>query len=125
MISFYIYFNYSKKSFTAIDSWLKDLKTNSSPDVKVFLVGNKIDLETQRTVTKEEAKQLYKDLELDYFIESSAKSGLNAEKIFVHAAKLLFLEYERLKNLENVKKIQTNKKLERSNKKNQKKKGCC
>ena len=88
-------FNYSKKSFTAIDSWLKDLKTNSSPDVKVFLVGNKVDLETKRTVTKEEAKQLYEDLELDYFIESSAKTGLNAEKIFVHAAKILFMEYER------------------------------
>ena len=119
-------FNYSKKSFTAIDSWLKDLRTNSNPDVKVFLVGNKVDLETKMTVTKEEGKKLYEDLELDYFIESSAKSGLNAEKIFVRAGKLLFKEYERLKNLENTtKKIQNNKKLERLNKKKEKKKGCC
>ena len=89
------------------------------------MVGNKVDLESQRTVEKEEAKKLYEDLDLDYFIESSAKSGLNAEKIFVHAAKLLFKEYERLKNLENGKKIQTNKKLEKGNKKNKKKSGCC
>ena len=90
------------------------------------MVGNKVDLETKRTVTKEEAKKLYEDLELDYFIESSAKTGLNAEKIFVYAAKLLFKEYERLKNLETpTKKMQTNKKLERGNKKKESKKGCC
>lgn len=119
----------SKKSFNDIDSWIKDLKKNSSPDVKIFLVGNKNDLEDKRTVSTEEAKQLYNDLEMDYFIESSAKTGLNAKEIFIQAAKLLYYEYQKLLNLQdNGKKHQNknkNKKLELNNINNKKKKACC
>ena len=92
---------YSRKSFTAIDSWLKDIKTNSSPDVKIFLVGNKSDLEEERTVTNEEAQKLCDDLDFDYFIESSAKTGFNIENIFVYAAKLLYKDYLALANMQN------------------------
>ena len=115
----------SRKSFTAIDAWLKDLKTNSSPDVKLFLVGNKSDLEEDRTVTTEEAKKLLDDLEFDYFIESSAKTGLNIENIFVQAAKLLYKEYLVLANMQNVIKKGDNKKLNDISKKGRKKKLCC
>ena len=117
--------NYSKKSFKSIDSWLKDLKTNSSPDVKIFLVGNKSDLEDKRTVSIEEARQIYDDLELDYFIESSAKTGLNTDKIFVQASKILYKEYLKLKRKENGIKIITNKKLENDSNIKEKTKGCC
>ena len=56
-------------------------------------------------MSTEEAKKLYNDLEMDYFIESSAKTGLNAKEIFIQAAKLLFYEYQQLLHLqENVKK---------------------
>ena len=48
-------------------------------------------MEDQRQVKTEDGNQLSEDLEMDYFVESSAKSGLNAEKIFVKAAKLLFI----------------------------------
>ena len=115
----------SRKSFTAIDAWLKDLKTNSSPDVKLFLVGNKNDLENKRVVTFEEASKLYQDLEFDYFIESSAKTGLNIENIFVQAAKLLYKEYLVLANMKYVIKKEDNKQLNDINKKVRKKKICC
>lgn len=35
----------SLESFKNIDFWLKDLKTHSNPDLKVFLIGNKADLD--------------------------------------------------------------------------------
>ena len=35
----------SKESFDNIDTWLKELKLHSNPDAKVFLIGNKQDLE--------------------------------------------------------------------------------
>ena len=76
---------------------MKELKSNSNPDVKIFLVGNKVDLEDDRIVTTEEAENLVNDLEFDYFLETSAKTGFNAEKIFVQAAKLLYTEYKELK----------------------------
>jgi small GTP-binding protein len=42
-ITFYL--RISKDSYNNIDIWLKELRTNSNPDVKVFLIGNKSDLE--------------------------------------------------------------------------------
>jgi len=81
-------------------------------------------LEDQRQVKTEDGNQLSEDLEMDYFVESSAKSGLNAEKIFVKAAKLLFKEYELLKNLKE-RPEEINKKLNDINKNDQKKNKCC
>lgn len=35
----------SYSSFEDIEVWLKELKTHANPDIKIFLIGNKIDLE--------------------------------------------------------------------------------
>jgi small GTP-binding protein len=35
----------SYESFENLDSWLKELRTHSNPDAKVFLIGNKVDLD--------------------------------------------------------------------------------
>ena len=43
---------YSQKSYDDIDLWLKDLKANACPDIKIFLIGNKADLEDKRVVMK-------------------------------------------------------------------------
>ena len=88
-------------------------------------MGNKNDLEDKRTVTTEEAKTLFDDLELDYFIESSAKTGLNTDKIFVQAAKILYKEYLFLNNKENAIKIIENRKLDNDNNNKKKTKTCC
>ena len=61
-------------------------------------MGNKAELEDEREVTKEEAMKLVKDYELDYFIEASSKTGMNVEKIFVDAAKLLYKDYLKSKS---------------------------
>ena len=58
------------------------MRQNSSPDVKVFLIGNKADLEDSRLINKEQALQLQKDYDLDSFMETSAKTGLNAQELF-------------------------------------------
>ena len=84
-------------SFDSIDTWLKELKSNSSPDIKIFLIGNKIDLEKERVISTEQGKNLQADYNLDLFIESSAKEAKNTEYIFVQAAKLLFNDYNKYK----------------------------
>ena len=123
VINLYKLIIYSQKSFNSIDTWLKELKSNSNPDVKIFLVGNKLDLEDDRTVTTEEAENLVNDLEFDYFIETSAKTGINAEALFVQAAKLLYTEYKELQKTEPEQKPDT-KKLDNINNIIKKKK-CC
>ena len=78
--------------------WLKDLKSNSNPDIKIFLIGNKSDLEDERVVSKEEAEQFKNDYELDLFMETSAKEGINAKELFTEAAQILFKDYNQYKN---------------------------
>jgi GTPase SAR1 family protein len=85
--------------------WLKELKTHASPDIKIFLIGNKIDLEDQRKVTTEEAKKLKDDYMLNLYMETSAKSGINAREIFVEAARILYKEYNQYKKVDEKKKI--------------------
>ena len=36
-----IYYIYSQKSFEDVERWIKDLRENSSPDIKIILIGNK------------------------------------------------------------------------------------
>lgn len=84
-----------KTSFDNIQSWLNELRTNSSPDIKLFLIGNKLDLEPQRTVSTEEGRVFAKNCGFNLFMESSAKTGFNAQNIFVEAAKILYKEYIR------------------------------
>lgn len=82
-----------QKSFDELELWIKDLKMNSSPDIKIFLIGNKIDLTEERVISKEMAEKIKEDYDLDFFIETSAKTGFNTQELFVKAAKVLYEDY--------------------------------
>jgi Ras-related protein Rab-6A len=70
-----------KESFTHIPDWVKDL-TNVKLDEVIFgLVGNKIDLEDQRQVTKEEGEKFAQENNI-IFQEVSAKTGDNFSDLF-------------------------------------------
>jgi GTPase SAR1 family protein len=97
-INIYTYEN-STKSFESIHLWIKELKQNSSPDTKIFLIGNKADLEESRVIQKEQGEKLKEDYGIEYFIEASAKTGFNVQEIFVKAAKILFQEYITYNNI--------------------------
>ena len=113
-------------SFDSIDNWVKELKANSSPDIKVFLIGNKIDLEDQRVVSTEQGKMLQNDYNLDLFVESSAREGHNTEYIFAQAAKVLYDDYVKYK-IGNplIGKTKNTNKLNRAKVKSKEKKKCC
>lgn len=61
--------------------------------MKIFLIGNKADLEDKRKVTKQQAEALKEDYGLDDCLETSAKTGYNAELLFFRAVKLLYSEH--------------------------------
>ena len=85
--------------------WLKELKTHANPDIKIFLIGNKIDLADNRKVTQEEARKFKDDYMLNLYMETSAKTGFNAKEIFIEAAKTLCKEYNKYKKIDEEKKI--------------------
>ena len=123
----FFYIKISESSFNELENWIKDLKENSSPDIKIILIGNKVDLEEFRKVKKEDAEKLKEDYEFDYFTEASAKTGFNAKEMFIHAAKILFEEFVKYgdnNNLNNNIDIK-GEKLNTDNKEERKKKPCC
>ena len=90
-----------KATFENIEMWLRELRTHSNPDAKVFLIGNKVDLEKEREVTTEQGESYCKQNKIDLFMESSAKTGLNTQNIFLKAAELLFDNYNKYQNKKN------------------------
>ena len=102
----------SKESFLNINRWLKEIKINSNPDIKIILIGNKADLENEREVTYEEAKKYKEENQILFFEETSAKTGLNAKKVFEESAKILYSEHKNYllnaKTKGNIKKIDKN-----------------
>ena len=77
----FLVFDLTKKdSFECIKNWLTDAKEYNS-DLKIILVGNKIDLVNEREVPEEKAKNFATKNKLEY-IETSAKDGTNIQNAF-------------------------------------------
>ena len=120
-----------RESFEHAEDWLNELKEQAHPDVRIFFIGNKFDLENERKVQEEEGKKFKEEKKLDLFMETSAKTGYKAKDILVEAAKLLYKDYLRYKedkklNNENDEEIiKKNKKLGKNNKNKKGKRICC
>ena len=87
----------NRDSFMHAETWLNDLKNQSNPNVRVFLIGNKRDLQKDRTVSPEEADKFKEEKKLDLFWETSAKTGENARSVLIEAAKVLYKDNLKLK----------------------------
>ncbi|KAI6661142.1 Ras-related protein Rab-14 [Oopsacas minuta] len=75
-----------RNTYNHLSSWLTDARNLTNPNTVIFLIGNKTDLEAQREVTYEEAKQFADENGL-LFMETSAKSGEKVEDAFVDTAR--------------------------------------
>uniref|UniRef100_A0AAQ4NXB0 Ras-related protein Rab-14 n=1 Tax=Gasterosteus aculeatus aculeatus TaxID=481459 RepID=A0AAQ4NXB0_GASAC len=63
-----------RSTYNHLSSWLTDARNLTNPNTVIILIGNKADLEAQRDVTYEEAKQFAEENGL-LFLEASAKTG--------------------------------------------------
>ena len=88
----------NEESFNNLEFWLNELKTKGNPDINLFLIGNKADLEDNRKVSKEAAKEFAENNKIKLFLETSAKTGFNAQNIFIEAAKLLYEQHLKYKD---------------------------
>ena len=71
-------------------AWVKELQRQANPNIVISLVGNKLDLESERVVPTEEAKA-YAEEEGLLFAEASAKTGTNVMDVFFEIGKCDFL----------------------------------
>ena len=70
-----------EKSFQSVKHWIDDCHSYAGRNIHMILVGNKIDLEQDRKVSKENAENLAIEYGMDFY-ESSALSGYNIDQIF-------------------------------------------
>jgi len=73
------------ETFGRAKSWVKELQRQASPNIVIALVGNKTDLDQKRAVPTDDA-QSYADDNALLFLETSAKSGMNVNEVFVAIA---------------------------------------
>jgi Ras-related protein Rab-14 len=78
-----------RSTYNHLQSWLNDARNLTNPNTVIFLIGNKCDLEAQRDVTTEEAREFADENRL-IFLEASAKTGENVEDAFLTTAKQIY-----------------------------------
>jgi Ras-related protein Rab-14 len=78
-----------RSTYNHLSSWLTDARNLTNPNTVIFLIGNKCDLEAQRDVTFEEAKQFAEENGL-MFVEASAKTGDGVEEAFLETARKIY-----------------------------------
>ena len=77
-----------KKSFNDIKQWIEDCQNYGNKNIYIVLVGNKIDLNEKRKISKEEGEKFAKE-HIMAFYETSAKTGENIADIFLGISEIL------------------------------------
>ncbi|KAF9584871.1 GTP-binding protein of the rab/ypt [Lunasporangiospora selenospora] len=72
-------------------SWVKELQRQADPNIVIALAGNKCDLSARRVIQTEEA-QAYADEAGLLFYETSAKTSVNVEELFISIAERMPLD---------------------------------
>ena len=75
-------------TFERAKTWVRELQRQASSNIVIAVAGNKVDLAAKRIVSYAEASAYAEENSL-LFMETSAKTGLNAENIFLEIAKKL------------------------------------
>ena len=79
----------SKESFNDISKWINKIRElQHNKDFPIILIGNKIDLENERVINKEQGDKVAKDYKFDFY-ETSAKTGKNVKEAFQHLINLI------------------------------------
>ena len=68
-------------SFSNIRNWMLNIETHASINVKKIMVGNKIDMESYRVVTREKGENLANEYDMNFF-ETSARENINIAEMF-------------------------------------------
>ena len=101
----FLVFNVNKReSFENCESWIKEIRNNSPPDVLIFLLGNQCDIPGNKEVSAEEAKDFVNRNQLDGYIETSAKEDKGIGDAFNDFCKKVYQKCGNKKELETIKK---------------------
>jgi Ras-related protein Rab-11A len=121
-----VYDTTNQTTFENIDKWILELKDKTSNDIKLMIVGNKIDLKDERQVKNEDALKKADTLGIP-LMETSALEATNVKEAFYDLLKEIYKDMkDKLNNSEN--KSQNDKKgidLNTNDNNGKKKSICC
>ncbi|KAF2076458.1 hypothetical protein CYY_002261 [Polysphondylium violaceum] len=86
----------NRESFNHVEKEIKDFQRINQLEYELYIVGNKIDLENKRVISREEGYQLAQANAAQYF-EISAKENINIHPTFDEIAKAMF--YKKINDL--------------------------
>jgi len=116
-------------SWANIPNWLEEIKKYSLEKTKITICGTKLDLDSKRKITEQEALDFAKSHNFDY-IELSSKTNRNVNELFELASGKLLSSF--ITSLENINHKRKNKPLHpnivpnlKADSKNNSYKKCC
>ncbi|XP_029420192.1 ras-related protein Rab-12 [Nannospalax galili] len=72
-----------KETFDDLPKWMKMIDKYASEDAELLLVGNKLDCETDREITRQQGEKFAQQIAGMRFCEASAKDNFNVDEIFL------------------------------------------
>ena len=87
-----------RESFENISYWMSKIKENAKSDINVILVGNKLDRESDRQVSREEGEAMARNYNIS-FLEVSAKNNINISEAYEAIALITKSRYIKILNI--------------------------
>ena len=85
----------NEESFKNIENWVNDVKAQKTDELIHFiLIGNKIDLEKERKISKEAGNKFAEEKGMK-FVEVSAKTGAGIKELKNILAKIIYEEFKK------------------------------
>jgi Ras-related protein Rab-2A len=82
------------ETFNNLNTWYNEVMDQSEPDVILFLIGNKLDMEDKREVSHDRVEKFKREKGIHFSFETSAMTGENIEDLFIMASKILYNNFK-------------------------------
>ena len=93
-----VYDTTQKESYDNIDGWMLEIKDKGSKDMKIMIIGNKIDLVNERKISTKEALEKAKIMNTP-MMETSALNATNIKEAFFDLLKEMYEELRKKSEL--------------------------
>ncbi len=85
----------SLQTYDNVKNWISQIREEASPNVVIYIAGNKIDLEEERKVKTEEGQKLADEYGFPFY-ETSAKNDINIKETFEELVEKIDNVYSKL-----------------------------
>ena len=119
-----VYDTTSAQTFENVSKWLSEIREKTNKEIRLILIGNKIDLKDSKAVSTEQALAKAKEWGIA-LMETSAKEATNVKEAFHDLLKEMYCEMNKTLQMVESKNLENNNGVQLDVNEQKKKKGCC